>query len=150
MEEQEARDLWYVGYTRHLAKSTRLNQRLYFRRRDLYGTCWRRCVRIRIYTQGATRGTTYPSTTPARSYDHVKQVVLNLHVQPQEFTLVEPLTIMRFHKVGRGATSSGQAEKFFLNLHPLLPGNFRIDGAKRRKYIRVREVVRNKLGRGRI
>lgn len=133
MEEQEARSLVpWIHKTPSQIHKIKSAQRLYFRRRDLYGTCWRRCVRI--YTQGATRGTTYPSTTPTRSYDHVKQVVLNLHVQPQEFTLVEPLTIMRFHKVGRGASSSGQAEKFFLNLRPLLPGNFRIDGAKRRKY----------------
>ncbi|KYN07896.1 hypothetical protein ALC62_01078 [Cyphomyrmex costatus] len=36
---------------------------------------------------------------PTKSYDRVKQLALNLHMQPQEFTLGEPLTIMRFYGV---------------------------------------------------
>jgi len=45
------------------------------------------------------RGLETHCTVPTRSYDRVKQLALNLHMQPQEFTLGEPLTIMRFYGV---------------------------------------------------
>jgi len=45
------------------------------------------------------RGLETHCTVPTSSYDRVKQLALNLHMQPQEFTLGEPLTIMRFYGV---------------------------------------------------
>lgn len=59
--------------------------------------------------QGPTTYCTTTTTVSTRSYDRVKQLALNLHMQPREFTLGESLTIMRFYGVsfeGAGTDSS--------------------------------------------
>ncbi|CAL1686781.1 unnamed protein product [Lasius platythorax] len=48
-------------------------------------------------------------------YDRVKQLALNLHMQPQEFTLGEPLTIMRFYSVSFERTDSSRLRDFSHN-----------------------------------
>lgn len=61
------------------------------------------------------RGLETHCTVPTRSYDRVKQLALNLHMQPQEFTLGEPLTIMRFYGVSFERTDSSRLRDFSHN-----------------------------------
>lgn len=59
------------------------------------------------------RGLETHCTVPTRSYDRVKQLALNLHMQPQEFTLGEPLTIMRFYDVSFEGNGQSPTMGFF-------------------------------------
>lgn len=47
--------------------------------------------------------------------ERVKQLALNLHMQPQEFTLGEPLTIMRFYNVSFERADSSRLRDFSHN-----------------------------------
>lgn len=58
------------------------------------------------------QGSTTYCTVATMYYDRVKQLALNLHMQPQEFTLGELLTIMRCYSVSFERTDSSRLRDF--------------------------------------
>lgn len=99
----------------HKIKSTR---QLYFRERDYCNSLMGRRARPRRSLREQGPGTR-TRAAPTRSYERVKQLAHNLHMQPQSLHWGEPSTIMRFYEVSFEGTDkradSGRLRDFSHN-----------------------------------
>lgn len=82
---------------------------------------------------------TYTATiVSTKSYDRVKQLALNLHMQPREFTLGESLTIMRFYGVSFEGTRTDSSRLWDFSHNAQEREDAEEDGTERRSIVAMR------------